>query len=43
MTTPTKAAGIDLKLGHDKWDGLIKQAQNTRRQAQRLGCGKNKS
>jgi transposase-like protein len=22
--TPAKAAGIDLKLGHDKWNGLIK-------------------
>ena len=24
--TPAKAAGIDLKLGHDKWNGLIKKA-----------------
>jgi hypothetical protein len=24
--TPAKAAGIDLKLGHDKWNGLIKRA-----------------
>jgi hypothetical protein len=24
--TPAKAAGIDLKLGHDKWNCLIKQA-----------------
>jgi hypothetical protein len=23
--TPAKAAGIDLKLGHDKWNGLIKR------------------
>ena len=24
--TPAKAAGIDLNLGHDKWNGLIKRA-----------------
>jgi hypothetical protein len=24
--SPANAAGIDLKLGHDKWNGLIKQA-----------------
>lgn len=24
--TPSRAAGIDLKLGHDKWNGLIKRA-----------------
>jgi hypothetical protein len=24
--TSAKAAGIDLKLGHDKWNGLIKRA-----------------
>jgi transposase-like protein len=24
--TPAKAAGIDLELGHDKWNGLIKRA-----------------
>jgi hypothetical protein len=24
--TPAEAAGIDLKLGHDKWNGLIKRA-----------------
>jgi hypothetical protein len=24
--TPAKAAGIDLKLGYDKWNGLIKRA-----------------
>jgi hypothetical protein len=26
MIPPSKAAGIDLKLGHDKRNGLIKQA-----------------
>lgn len=24
--TPVKAAGFNLKLGHDKWNGLIKKA-----------------
>jgi hypothetical protein len=26
--TPVQAAGIDLKLGKDKWIGLIKKAHN---------------
>jgi hypothetical protein len=29
--TPAKAAGIDLKLGHDKWKGVIKKAQEYKR------------
>ena len=29
--TPAKAAGIDLKLGHDKWKEVIRKAQEYKR------------
>jgi len=34
--TPAKAAGIDLELGHDKWNGLIKQAHKYKKRGGKI-------
>jgi transposase-like protein len=34
--TPANAAGIDLKLGHNKWNGLIKQAHKYKKTGGRI-------